>query len=193
MTRKQLRRERIMNQHGNETEEDLNEAEEYYAQLRAQGYTKTEAAKGAWPTQSCPKQYAWKAELRPRVAKRIQELKEERAEEAGLDVLEQVRRYTELYRLLKAQGKYASAAKMLERLDAIGGFDAPTKSVSLTAKIGGSASRNDPSIDTSQLTETQRDMERFARILNPSHTPKVLSSSVLPEIEIEVEGEFEEV
>jgi hypothetical protein len=174
----------MLNQY-NHTDDDLNEAEELYAQLRAQGYTKTEAAKNAWPKQLYPKQYGHLAEKnRQRIQDRIQELKEERAEESGLDVQEQIRRYNDLYRALKLEGKWSQAAKILERLDAIGGFDAPTKSVSLSAKIGGNL--RDSQGDLS------KDIQKFARVLNP-HVPQVTVDSTNKMVTIDVpKGEYKE-
>jgi hypothetical protein len=143
--------------------EELTQKEELYCQLRAQGYTKTKAAMKAYPDQKYPAQAGYEAELRPVVQKRIQALKTERAEVAGLDVDEQLRRYNELYLLALDKGQLETARKMLERIDAIGGFDAPKRSESISIRKG--ESLKDAEGDISG------DITRFSTILG-DHTPK---------------------
>lgn len=140
--------------------EELTEKEEEYAQLRALGYTKSDAAKRAYnSTTGNHRQLGWQAEQRDKVKERILDLKEERAESSGLDVREQVTRYNEIYRLAMAEGKRDQAMKALARLDSIGGFDAPTKSVSVTGKIG--------EVLRDHQGDLKKDVEKFSRILVP--------------------------
>lgn len=146
--------------------EELTDAEEVYAQHRAAGYNKTKSAAKAYPDakpSSC-RQMGYECEKRQKVRDRITELKEERAELAGLDVKEQIRRYTELYFLLVEAKRYEGAAKILERIDTIGGFNAPSTSVSLKGTIG-------ESLKGSNMKE---DLEKFSNILNKhsKNTPK---------------------
>lgn len=144
--------------------ETCTEQEEIYAQCRARGFTKTKSAQKAYPDTKYPRQMGYEAEQRPRVRERIRELKEERAEVAGLDVQEQVRRYTELYQMALEDGKIATAAKMLERIDAIGGFDAPSKSISISKR---------ESVDSLKDAsgDIKGDIERFSNILE-KHSSK---------------------
>lgn len=142
---------------------ELTEKQEAYAQWRASGLSKTRAAALAFETKN-PRQVGYMTELKEAVKERIMELKAERAESAGLDYQEQVRRYNELYHILFAQQKYALAAKMLERIDAIGGFEAPKKSISI--KSPGDALKN-----ASENIEAE--VKKFSGILE-KHTDKVL-------------------
>ena len=140
---------------------ELTEKEEAYCQYRSQGYTKTEAAKKAYDTNN-PNRVGYSVELRPDVQERIQELKEERAEAYGLDPMEQIRRYNELYIKAFNEGKWGVAAKMLERIDILGGFEAPKQSV-VTRK--GEALK-----DTSK--SLAEDLEKFKDILDPNSAKK---------------------
>lgn len=153
------------------TDKECSPHEEVYAQHRAAGYSKTKAAMKAYDTNN-PRQMGYEAELRPHVKKRIMELKDERAESSGLDVHEQVRRYNELYFMALERGQLSVAKSMLERIDAIGGFDAPSRSVSMSIKGNtGEVLKGD---------DVQRDIERFSKILgkhtegNPTVDPKKL-------------------
>ena len=136
---------------------DCTEKEETYAQMRAQGHTKTKSAKIAYPECNHYRQQGYEAELRERVKDRIRELKEERAESAGLDVHEQVRRYNEIYLESMASGKTGAAMKALERIDAIGGFDAPSKSISLRGDL-------DKAHETLKGENLGLDIEKFAKV-----------------------------
>jgi len=139
--------------------EECTEQEELYAQHRAMGYTKTKAATKAYPNSKYPKQAGYEAELRECVKNRIRELKEERAESAGLDVHEQVRRYNELYLSALEKGQLVVAKQMLERIDAIGGFDAPSKSISLKGNI-------DESSEVLKGHNIEEDLKKFSSVLS---------------------------
>ncbi len=143
---------------------ELTDKEEHYCQLRASGKTKTEAAKKAYDTQN-PSKVAYLVELKPLVSDRIQELKEERAEAYGLDPMEQIRRYNELYQMAVDKGQLGTAAKMLERIDILGGFEAPTKSVSLRGNLGESLKDPNGNIDS--------DLKKFSEVLK-THSEKTL-------------------
>jgi hypothetical protein len=142
--------------------EELTQKEELYCQLRAQGYTKTKAAMKAYPDTKYPAQAGYEAEQREIVQKRIANLKLERAEMADLDIHEQLRRYNELYIMAVDRGQLETARKMLERIDAIGGFDAPKRSESLVIKRGDSLKSKEEDISG--------DLEKFSGILG-KHTP----------------------
>jgi len=141
--------------------DDLTEKQEAYAQWRASGLSKTRAASLAFDTKN-PRQVGYETELKEHVKDRIAELKTERAEAAGLDCHEQIRRYNELYHILFAQGKFALAAKMLERLDVIGGFEAPTKSISI---------KGDSSVLKEASGNIEKEIEKFGNIIN-KHSDK---------------------
>lgn len=139
---------------------DLTEQEEIYAQFRAAGYSKSHAAKKAYNT-SHPRQMGYEAEQRQHVKNRIMELKEERAESAGLDVNEQIRRYNEMYFMALERGQLTTAKQMLQRIDAIGGFEAPSKSISMSYKgDANSVLKGD---------DLKKDIEKFANVLG-KHT-----------------------
>jgi hypothetical protein len=148
----------------------LTDKEERYCQLRAEGKTKSGAARIAYDGDP---QYAnrmgYIVERREDVQARIQELKEERAEAYGLDFQEQVRRYNQLYQMALDKGQLATAAKMLERLDAIGGFEAPTKSVTYKGTLGGTL--KDPN------GNIEEDLKKFAGVLKP-HSDKTSSGEI---------------
>ena len=150
----------------------LTDKEEHYCQLRAEGKTKSGAARIAYaggdPKNS--NRVGHSTELREDVQKRIAELKEERAEAYGLDPLEQIRRYNQLYQMALEKGQLATAAKMLERLDILGGFEAPTKSVSLKGTLGGSL--KDPN------GNLNNDLEKFSGLLK-THSEKTKEGEVV--------------
>lgn len=135
----------------------LTEQEELYCQHRADGRTKTNAAKLAYPSSDRPSQQGHKTELKEKIQVRIRELKAERAEAYGLDAEEQIRRYNELYFMALDQGQLAVARSMLERLDAIGGFDAPKRSESVVTKKGESFKDLEGDVE--------KDTEKFLGIL----------------------------
>jgi phage terminase small subunit len=155
--------------------DELTDQEEIYAQERAAGKNKTRSAQKAYPDakpSSC-RQMGYECEKRPKVLERIRELKEERAENSGLDVHEQIRRYTELYFMALDSGRIESAAKMLERIDAIGGFNAPSTSVSLKGSIEAG--------DALKGSNLKADLEKFANVLkkhSSEETPKEKPKSV---------------
>lgn len=148
------------------TREELTDKEERYAQLRAQGYTKTDAHRLAYPDAQphCAGPSAAQVERREIVLKRIQQLREEQNEVYGLDVKEQIRRYNQLYMMALEKGQLGLAKQMLERIDAIGGFDAPNRSVVTKITKGESFKDTDNNV--------KKDLEKFTRILNPSDTPE---------------------
>lgn len=146
---------------------DLTDKQERYCQLRAQGFTKTKAASIAFEGSGRKDAHlGWQAEQNPRVKDRIRELQEERAEAFGLTPEEQIRKYHEIYQEAVSTGKYALAIKVLERLDAIGGF-VTSKSESTTKKIdltkGGALKDGDGDI--------KGDIDKFSTILG-SHGEK---------------------
>ena len=138
-------------------ETQLTDSEEHYAQLRASGLTKTQAAAKAYPDSSYPKQGGYRTENRERVKDRILELKQERAENAGVDYDEQLRRYNELYRILYSKGDYKGAAKILERIDTLAGFEAPSKSISIKTNSGNALKDEQGNLEN--------DINRFADVL----------------------------
>ena len=145
--------------------EELTDKEELYAQYRAQGYTKTKAAMKAYPdgSRSWP-QIGHEVENREPVSKRIAQLKQERIEVMDLDVNEQLRRYNELYLLALDKGQLTVAKQMLERIDAIGGFDAPKRSESVLIKKAGDNLKDAEG-------DIQKDLDRFSDILG-KHSDK---------------------
>lgn len=147
----------------------LTDKEEHYCQLRADGKTRTDAARIAYETKN-PRQMGSATEKREDVLARIQELKEERAEAYGLDAGEQIRRYNQLYQMALDKGQIGVAAKMLERLDILGGFEAPTKSVNFKGSIG--EALKDPN------GNLRGDLEKFAGMLN-RHTEKVKEGEIV--------------
>lgn len=154
------------------SKEQLTDQQEHYCQLRASGQTKTGAAKIAYQT-AHPGKVGWEVEEKEHIQNRIRELKEERIEAFGLDPMEQVRRYNELYHLALSQGKLETAKNMLMRLDAIGGFEAAkkTQSVSLKGTLEGEAFK---SLEGNK--KLKEDIEKFSGVLG-SHkgTPKSIS------------------
>lgn len=151
----------------------LTDKEERYCQLRADGHTKSSAARIAYDGDP---RYSNRAghivEKREDVQERIAELKAERAEAYGLDYQEQIRRYNQLYHTAVEKGQLSTAAKMLERLDALGGFDAPTKSVSLRGTLGESLKNPSGNI--------QKDVEKFSGILS-THSENTKHQKIVPE------------
>lgn len=142
--------------------DELTEQEEMYAQARAKGHTKTDAAKIAYPDGKYSRQIGYDTEKRERVIARIAELKAERAEASGLDLEEQLRRYNEIYLQCMREGKVAMAMKALERIDSLGGFDAPTRSVSLKGDLNKLP-------DALKGDDLQKDIARFSKVLS-KHT-----------------------
>lgn len=110
--------------------ENLTEKEEIYCQLRAKGYTKTDAAKGAFDTVH-PSKLAYTTELKPHIVYRIWQLREELKEISNIDEAEQIRRYNALYMECLKMGKLELAKRMLERIDKILGFESPTKTINI--------------------------------------------------------------
>lgn len=138
-------------------DEELTEQEEIYAQGRARGMTKTDSAKKAYPDDKYPRQAGYKAEKRERVINRIIELKLERQELNDLDFKEQVRRYNEIYHALMNDKKYSQAAKILERMDSLGGFDASTRHINV--------SMNSKDLLKDISGNLDLDIERFSGVL----------------------------
>lgn len=147
--------------------EDLTEQQEMFAQLIAAGYTQTKASMKAYPDNKNPRQQGYNTANKPKVMERIQELKRERAEVVALDVHEQVRRYNELYFMALDKGNLGLAKQMLERIDAIGGFDAPTKSISLKGTLEDSA-------EVLKGNDLEKDLQKFSSVLgkHSKDTPK---------------------
>jgi hypothetical protein len=136
----------------------LNEAQERYCQLRAQGFTKTKAAAVTWPNMKHPGQYAYLIEKKLVVKERIIELKDERKEISdNIDLTEQIRKYHDIYTLCMAHGKVALAMKALERLDALAGFDIKR---SENTKITKTSPLNDGE------AASQEDLKKFSDILS---------------------------
>ena len=153
--------------------DELTDQEEIYAQERASGKNKTKSAQKAYPDakpSSC-RQMGYECEKRPKVLERIRELKEERAENSGLDVNEQIRRYTELYFMALDMNRIESAAKMLERIDAIGGFNAPSTSVSLKGNVG----------EALKGSDFKKDLDKFSSILKRHSTEETQQKPEDPE------------
>jgi hypothetical protein len=140
------------------SDRELTEKEELYAQQRAVGHTKTRAAIKAYPDSNNPRQVGYAAEKRDCVSERIKELKEERAESAGLDLNVQVCRYNELYLMALEKGQLGLAKDMLARMDAIGGFDAPSKSISLKGDLSNEAL-------TDITGDVSKDIKKFAGVI----------------------------
>lgn len=136
----------------------LTDKQERYCQLRASGYTKTEAARYAFETQY-PGALGWQTEQLPKVVERIAELKIERIETYGLDHQEQVRKYHEIMNMAIAKGNLQTALKAMERLDAIGGFETKKSEVTRIIKQDPSEILKDPDGDV------QGDLEKFKTIL----------------------------
>jgi hypothetical protein len=102
----------------------LNDQQERYCQLRAEGFTKTKAAKIAWPNDKHPGKYGHVVERKLKIRERIAQLKDERKELSdNLSLEEQIRHYQDIYQLCKEAGKAALALKALERLDMLAGYD----------------------------------------------------------------------
>lgn len=152
------------------SKEQLTDQQEHYCQLRASGQTKTGAAKIAYQT-AHPSKVGWELEEKEHIRDRIQQLKEERMEAYGLDPMEQIRRYNELYQLALSQNKLETAKNMLMRIDALGGFEAPKKSqsVSLKGDLGGDTFKS-----LEGNTKLSKDIEKFSGILG--NTKEVGSS-----------------
>jgi len=101
----------------------LNEAQEKYCQLRAQGFTQTKAARIAWPNCNHPGKYGHNVEKKIKVRERILEIRKERSEISdSVDAEEQMRKYHDIYQLCMETGKVALAMKALERIDVLAGF-----------------------------------------------------------------------
>jgi hypothetical protein len=142
---------------------ELTEPMELYAQLRAQGRTKTDACKKAYPDGKYPGQQGALLEKDPRIATRIAQLKEERAEVFLLDQVEQVRKYHEMYMRAMDEGKLSVAMKALERIDAIGGFEVKKSEM---VKI------NKGEALLSKDGDLKKDLERFKEVLGTKEEPK---------------------
>jgi len=138
---------------------DLSPAMEIYCEQRASGKTKTMAARMAYPNSNYPGKQGHGLEKDPRIIRRIEELKEDRAETYGLDVQEQIRKYHEIYQLCMSKGQAAGAIKALERLDAIGGFEVKKSEVTKITKGEGL---------TDKSGDLQKDLDRFANVLGKS-------------------------
>jgi hypothetical protein len=109
------------------SKDTLTEKQEKYCQLRAQGKTKTDAARMSFDGKH-PSQTASDLEKRnERVRLRILQLKGERMEMANLDFRDQLTKYHQIYQMAVDQNNLSVSLKALERIDALGGFDAPTK------------------------------------------------------------------
>jgi len=145
------------------SKEQLTDQQEHYCQLRAGGNTKTGAAKIAYNTVH-PNKLGWSTEEKEHVQERIRQLKEERADLCGLDVKEQIRRYNEMYHTAISQNKLETAIKIMTRIDAIGGLDAPK--VSLKGNIGTPGETFKNLEGDKKLKE---DISKFSGILGSHH------------------------
>lgn len=102
----------------------LNDEQERYCQLRADGFTKTRASKVAYPNGKFPGQYGHIIEKKLKIRERILELKQERIEVSdAISLEEQIRTYQDMYQMCVSTGKLALALKALERLDMLAGYD----------------------------------------------------------------------
>ncbi len=135
----------------------LTDKMEHYAQLRASGFSKSKAASVAFETKF-PAHRGWETEILPKVALRIRQLKEERAEAFGLSQEEQVRKYHEIYQDAMIKGSLNTAMKALEHIDAIGGFEIK-RSVNLSLKANQGLTIKDADGDI------QADLKRFSNVL----------------------------
>lgn len=155
--------------------EELTEKEEHYCQLRSSGYNKTDAADIAYETKY-PNRLGWTTEQKDKIKDRIRELKEERAECFGLDADEQVRRYNELYFMALREKKLGLAKEMLQRLDVIGGFEAPKKSESVVTRKG-DALKN-------VQGDVKKDLNKFSKILG-THVENLSSNVIIDDSDSE--------
>jgi hypothetical protein len=102
----------------------LTDAQERYCQLRAEGFTKTKAAKIAYPDTKHPGKYGHIVERLLKIRERIIQLKDERKEVSeNLSLEEQIRNYQDIHQMCLAANKPALAMKALERLDMLLGYD----------------------------------------------------------------------
>lgn len=155
-------------------EKELTEAQELFAQKVASGYTQTKAAMLAFPDNQNPRQQGCNTARKDHVKNRIIELKRERAEVASLDIQEQIRRYNELYFMALEKNNLGLAKQMLERIDSIGGFDAPTKSVSLKGTL-------EDSTKALKGEDLEKDLKKFSNIIGKHHeTPQGKSIEEIP-------------
>jgi hypothetical protein len=139
--------------YGDESDKPLTDNQELYAQMRAAGHTKSDAASKAFDTNN-PRQVGYATEKKAHVRARIQELKEERAEAAGIDSDEQLRRYNDMYREARRQGKDALALKIMERIDLLCGFESPKKS-----------ERKITSVEVLKGEDISEDIRKFSGVL----------------------------
>lgn len=144
----------------NVPEGEISLAMEQYCTLRASGRTKTEACKAAYPASTYPGKMGHDLEKDPRIINRIKELKEERAETYGLDVHEQIRKYHELYNMAVKNNQVATATKILQCIDDIGGFVVKKSETIKTSKEGLAAKDGD----------LIKNMQRFADVLGKSQS-----------------------
>jgi hypothetical protein len=154
---------------------ELTEKMERYCQARATGYTRTDAAKIAYPDSQYPGQLGSEIEAKEHVQQRIMQLQEERREAYGLDVGEQIRRYNQLYLMALEKGQLSVAKTMLERIDAIGGFEAPKRSETTSVRKG--------DVFKSQEGNLEDDIKRFSGVLQKhttKETPKEDTKGVTP-------------
>ncbi len=135
---------------------DLTDNEEMYCQLRAQGFTKTQAANKVYET-AHPSKMAYQLELRPSVVHRIWELKEELKEVSNITFDEQLRRYNALYLEAVKNSKFDMAKRILERMDKILGFESPTKTISIKS--------NSSEVFKDLKGDISKDVDKFKGIL----------------------------
>ena len=150
--------------------EELTDKEELYAQKRAMGYTKTKAASIAYET-DFPGALGYKTENREIVQKRIQELKDERAEIAGLDINEQIRKMNDLYLEALTQGKIKLAMEAQDRINQLAGFDVK-RSASVTVKAD--------SFKSLTSENGNDDIKKFSGLLE-KHASKVIQGEIVKE------------
>jgi hypothetical protein len=150
-----------------------NSNKEEYAQLRASGRTPTECATIIGVTPNTVYNYNKDSS----VVQRIEELKFERRDLAGMDFGEQFRKWNELYRIAMEQNNLKIAKECLEKIDSLGGYGHHGGGDIVAGKVrglidktkGGSTTNNlilfsgdDPN-NTDQFTST---LNKFKDIIN---------------------------
>lgn len=133
----------------------LTDKMEHYCQLRANGFNKTKAASAAYDTNN-PGKVGPELEQKEKIKARIQQLKEERMEIAGVTIDEQLRKYHDIYQMATLEGNLKLAMEVLGKIDALSGFD--VKRSEVTRKDAGDSLKD-------KGGDVSKDLERFPSLL----------------------------
>lgn len=154
--------------------QEMEDNKERYAQLRSEGRTPSECA----DILGMHVQTLYGYNKDPEVIERIEQLKLERRDLAGLDFGEQFRKWNELYRIALQQDNLKIAKECLEKIDSLGGFGTHGGGEVVRGQVrdkltGGRTTNNlilfqgDNPNDTGQFNET---LEKFRNIISPTKT-----------------------